>query len=723
MITIKSSFRKFFALVICSMTFISFGQTDFSQFKPLRSEGKIPAIFTESIQQKIETDKKEVEREKMDDDLEHEFLTHIHYNIDEMLHSGIVLYGDPTTKYVNDVADKLLANNSKLKKKLQFYVMKSNVTNALSTDQGLIFVTLGLLAQIENEAQLAYVLSHEIAHYTESHVEHAYTEKTEISLESSYDDRIKNLSNYSKDNELEADKLGIDLYHKAGYAKSELLSAFDVLMYSYLPFDEVPLPKTYFNSDLAFVPENFFPEEVNKIQVEEDYDDSKSSHPNIRRRKDQVIDELDNYSAWGKKKFLLDVDRFAEIRTMARFESVRMDLLNNQFGDALYSIFLLEKEHPNNMYLDKCKAQAWYGLALFKDGGEFSRTVQKTSTVEGESHAMHYALRKFTKLQLFTMATRTLIDLSNKYPDEPELKILRKNLALLLADYSKFKLSNYHDVTYNEALVAFEESKQALLADTVQEVVEEDGDDQLSKYDRIKKKRDSKVATSEDEEFETKDFHLYLLTDVIDDELFKRSIRMARNKLDEEEAEQDRLDAMSRKERMKADKESIDFNEVVLLDPIYTAYYYTTIDLEKSQEIEAKIIQTYQEMGTEFGVSVFDATYSEKDKLDTYAYNQRAILLDYIRQRSEYEDMKMFPVDFQELGDFKKNYGDSRLMLVFGDFVKTMVTKKMSLSTLIVDVESGEVEAFDYIYVKRKPRKVVLEYYIYDFFARMGFKK
>ncbi|MCH2229672.1 MAG: M48 family metalloprotease [Crocinitomicaceae bacterium] len=696
---------------------------DFASYKPLRSAGKIPAVFTLTTQEKIDADKAAVERENMSEDLEDEFLTHIHYNIDEMLHSGIVLYGDPATDYVNDVATKLLANEPKLKKKLEFYVIKSNITNALSTDQGLIFVTLGLLAQIENEAQLAYVLSHEIAHFTESHVENAYTEKTEISLESTYEDRIKNLNNYSKDNELEADKLGIELYHKAGYSKNELLSAFDVLMYSYLPFDEVELPKTYFNSDLAFVPENYFPEEINKIQVEEDYDDSKSSHPNIRKRKDQVIDELANYSSWGKNKFLLEETRFKEVRNIARFESVRIDILNSQFGDALYSIFLLEKDFPNNAFLDKCKGQAWYGLSLFKDGGEFSRTVQKTSSVEGESHAMHYALRKFTKLQLFSMSTRILVDLEKKYPEDEEYKILKKNLTLLLADYSKFKLSAFHDLTYLEALNEFEESKQALLADISSAEAEEGNDEELSKYDKIKKKRDSKVATSEDEEFETKSFHLYLLSDLTDDELFKRSLRMAQNRLDEKEAEQDRLDLMSRKERIKAEQEKIDFAEVVMIDPIYTAYNYSTIDLDKSQEVEKIIIDTYQKMGTEFNVNVFDATYSEKDQLDTYSYNQRAILLDYIRQRSEYEDMKMFPVDYSELADFKKAHSDSRLMLVFGDFVKTMVTKKMSLSTLIVNVETGEVDAYDYIYVKRKPRKVVLEYYIFDFFARMGFKR
>jgi beta-barrel assembly-enhancing protease len=713
----------FTVLIVMLLSNSIFSQSLFDNYSPLRAKGKIPAVFTESTQEKINRDKTEVDREKMDEDVEQQFLTHIHYNIDEMLNSGIILYGDNSTQYVNDVADKLLENNTKLKRKLQFYVIKSNVTNALSTDQGIIFVTLGLLSQLENEAQLAYVLSHEIAHYTESHVEKAYTDKYDINVGSSYDERIKKLSNYSRDNELEADRLGIDLYHKAGYAESELLSAFDVLTYSYLPFDEEPLPKTYFNSDLLFVPEYIFPDEINKIQVEEDYDDSKSSHPNIRRRKDQVIDELEKYANWGDKKFLLSQERFEEIRSIARFESVRIDLLDNQFGDALYSIFLLEQEFPNNEFLNKCKAQAWYGLALFKSEGEFSRTVQKTSSVEGESHAMHYALRKMTKIQLYTVATRNLVDIQKMFPESKELEILKKNMMLLLADYSKFSIFDYFDITYETALNEFEQSKLELAQDTLVESNELETDKELSKYDKIKNKRDDKVATSVDEEFEVKNFHLYALSDLVNDELFKRGLRMAKNEIEENEAEKERIRTMTRKERLKSDVDKVDISELILMDPLYTAYYYNTIDLDKTIEVEKDLITAFNKVAKEFGVELHDGTNSDKSKLNTDMYNQRAIILDYIRQRAEYEDMKMFPVDYEFLDDFKKNYGDSRVVLVLGDFVKTLATKKMTLTTLIVNIETGELEAFDFVNVKRKPRKVVLEYYFYDFFSRTGLKK
>jgi hypothetical protein len=202
-----------------SFSFAFTQQLDFDNYKPLRAQGKIPPFFSATSQEKV--DQAAVEsRENMDENLKTEFLEYIHYGIDELIHSGLIVYGDPATKYVEKVAAKLLAKHPKLKKELQFYTIKSNVTNALSTDQGVIFVTLGLLSQIENEAQLAYILAHEIAHFQEGHVEKSYAERVTSTDEIGYDERIEQLSNHSKEQELDADKLGIKLYNEAGYKRS-----------------------------------------------------------------------------------------------------------------------------------------------------------------------------------------------------------------------------------------------------------------------------------------------------------------------------------------------------------------------------------------------------------------------------------------------------------------------------------------------------------------------
>jgi predicted Zn-dependent protease len=55
-----------------------------------------------------------------------------------------------------------------------FGVLESEDFNAVSAPGGYVLVTRGLLRQVDNEAQLAGVLGHEIAHVTEKHAITAY---------------------------------------------------------------------------------------------------------------------------------------------------------------------------------------------------------------------------------------------------------------------------------------------------------------------------------------------------------------------------------------------------------------------------------------------------------------------------------------------------------------------------------------------------------------------
>ena len=75
--------------------------------------------------------------------------------------------------------------------------------------------------------------------------------------------------------------------------------------------------------------------------------------------------EIGTYSNWTDVTHILGEDRFKKIRNIARFESVRNDIIDNQYGNALYSIFILEKDFPNSMYLKRMKAQTWMNLMLY----------------------------------------------------------------------------------------------------------------------------------------------------------------------------------------------------------------------------------------------------------------------------------------------------------------------------------------------------------------------
>jgi predicted Zn-dependent protease len=77
---------------------------------------------------------------------------------------------DRLNEYINKVGKGLAQFANRPEIEFRFAVVDTNIVNAFAAPGGYIFVTKGALAKMENEAELAAVLSHEIAHVTERHI-------------------------------------------------------------------------------------------------------------------------------------------------------------------------------------------------------------------------------------------------------------------------------------------------------------------------------------------------------------------------------------------------------------------------------------------------------------------------------------------------------------------------------------------------------------------------
>ncbi len=88
-------------------------------------------------------------------------------------------YEDPDlTRYVSSLGG-LLARTSELPNlKFTFTVLDTPMVNAFALPGGYVYVTRGLLALANNEAQLAGVLAHEIGHVTARHAAERYGQAT-----------------------------------------------------------------------------------------------------------------------------------------------------------------------------------------------------------------------------------------------------------------------------------------------------------------------------------------------------------------------------------------------------------------------------------------------------------------------------------------------------------------------------------------------------------------
>lgn len=214
------------------------GQTDFDAYSGLKSIGTLPKDFVSSTYEIVKAQQDRVSTES-EDKFEQEALQNFYlesnYAVDELLRSGKVLYNDEVSTYVNAVADEILKDHPALRKKLRFYVVKSPIPNAFTNQRGVILVNLGLIARLETEAQLAFILCHEIAHYILKHNQDLYLESQNIEYGrgeyrkySNYD-RLLSRTAYSRQNEKEADVEGLALFLKTRYDYHQIEDVFLLL--------------------------------------------------------------------------------------------------------------------------------------------------------------------------------------------------------------------------------------------------------------------------------------------------------------------------------------------------------------------------------------------------------------------------------------------------------------------------------------------------------------
>lgn len=151
-------------------------------------------------------------------------------------------------RYVNRVGRWVAAGSSRPDLEWTFVVIDSPAVNAYAAPGGHVFITLGLLLLLESEAELAGVLGHEIAHVTER--DHLEALKTQLALgvvqdllraegvEGIDDATLEQLvlagvSLYgiglARDDELNADRIGIVLAARAGYDPWALLLTLTLL--------------------------------------------------------------------------------------------------------------------------------------------------------------------------------------------------------------------------------------------------------------------------------------------------------------------------------------------------------------------------------------------------------------------------------------------------------------------------------------------------------------
>ena len=146
------------------------------------------------------------------------------------------LYDDPELQhYVNEVGLWVAQQSERPNLPWHFGVNDSDHINAFAAPGGYIIITKGMMKQLRNEAELAGVLGHEVAHVNQKHHLNALRKSAFANLlgegvaaatDSKHADLVKQLAGPTKElyargldktDEFEADRMGVVLAARAGY--------------------------------------------------------------------------------------------------------------------------------------------------------------------------------------------------------------------------------------------------------------------------------------------------------------------------------------------------------------------------------------------------------------------------------------------------------------------------------------------------------------------------
>lgn len=177
------------------------------------------------------------------------------------------LMEDPeVSEYLNDLGDRLAAQSATGGAGFQFFVIKDDSINAFAVPGGYIFIHQGLFLATSSESELAGVMAHEIAHVTQHHIARQIRAQSQQAMTSaamllaaillgaagggqaveggivaSQGIAAQQQINFTRDNEMEADRVGMGYLAGAGFDANgmgdmfETMSRHEGLATTYIP--------------------------------------------------------------------------------------------------------------------------------------------------------------------------------------------------------------------------------------------------------------------------------------------------------------------------------------------------------------------------------------------------------------------------------------------------------------------------------------------------------
>lgn len=308
--------------------------------------------------------------------------------LNQEIEDGLMTYNQPIFALFDKILKEIRAKNPQVPNNLQLFLVRNNASNAYTLGDNTILMNLGLFRYMENEDQIASVMTHEIAHLILNHTIKALTYGYEQDQKSADEAKhIKRTSTRVSDqamelfkghlykwydlrriHEMEADSLGYVLLKNTNYDATEVIPSLSLLeLYNEAKYEEVKAGtyKQFFD-----LPEQKFKDEWMQGEDFSSYnyedftskfdEDSLLTHPEIEDRikyLKSTFPELANVDSIGKG---ID-ERYKQYKELAKNEVMANLYFNKYHGISIYWALMQLQDDPDNEYYRK-----WLGMNFYR---------------------------------------------------------------------------------------------------------------------------------------------------------------------------------------------------------------------------------------------------------------------------------------------------------------------------------------------------------------------
>jgi predicted Zn-dependent protease len=173
----------------------------------------------------------------------------------EIRDSGELVDDPELSGYIQDIGQRLASHAQEGDRRFTFFVIKDPGVNAFAIPGGFVFVNAGLILATSSESELAGVLAHEISHVTQRHAVRGLLQQSHASLVSTaamlaaillgaashnvnagmagvtvgQGAALQQQLNFSREDEYEADRIGIGVMANAGFDPAAMATFFETI--------------------------------------------------------------------------------------------------------------------------------------------------------------------------------------------------------------------------------------------------------------------------------------------------------------------------------------------------------------------------------------------------------------------------------------------------------------------------------------------------------------